>query len=251
MKQMERLVLAVVLTLSCAFGAGCSQAEVRYSGFLDDYSKLRPAPSGGLAMSYRKPGVDFSKYNQIILDPILVWYSAGANFKGISPDDLKAMTDYLTQAITKAVSGAYPVVTRPGPGVLRVRLAITDLQPTKPTLNTITSLTPAGLVLGSAAGEAGYVPTGVGEAGIEAEFLDATTNQQVAMFVDRRVGKKYDVVQGATTWGQIQGAFDAWAKLFRERLDEAHGIAPYVSPLKKKTACAEDVLLSGSTKACD
>ena len=251
MKRIENVMWAAVLTLSCALGAGCSKAEVKYSGFLDGYDLLQPAPSGGVAMSYRKQGVDFSKYNQIMLDPILVWYSAGADYKGISPDDLKAMTDYFRQAIIKAVGDAYPVVEKPGPGVLRVRIAITDLQPTKPALNTITSLTPAGLVLGTGAGAAGYVPPGVGEAGIEAEFLDSATNQQVAIFVDRKVGKKYDIVQGTTTWGQIQGAFDEWAKLFRQRLDEARGILPYVSPLKKKTACVEDVLLSGSTKACD
>lgn len=42
------------------------------------------------------------------------------------------LSDYSKLEPLEAVEGAYPVVRKPGPDVLRLRIAVTDLVPNKP-----------------------------------------------------------------------------------------------------------------------
>ena len=126
----------------------------------------------------------------------------------------------------------------------RVRIAITDLVPTKPELSVVTLVVPYATIAdfgsGAASGREAGSPAYVGETGIEAEFIDGGTQQVVAQYVDREIGKKYvvDTSHGLanavskgfsqyskaySTWGYAKQAFDFWAKLFRERFDALHG----------------------------
>ncbi len=54
------------------------------------------------------------------------------SYKGIDPDALKAMTDYFTLAIHKQLGSQYEFVTEPGPDVLHLHIAITNVKRTKP-----------------------------------------------------------------------------------------------------------------------
>jgi len=58
---------------------------------------------------------------------------------------------------------------------------------------------------------------------VETEFLDAQTNDRVAVVIDERTGKKYKVHDGLTKWGYTKDVFDFWAKRLRKFMDEAHG----------------------------
>jgi hypothetical protein len=98
----------------------------------------------------------------------------------------------------------------------------------------------ADVASGGGAGSAPYL----GDAAIEVEFRDSRNNELLATYVDKRVGKKYDVdlnpgigeavskgvdsySKAYSTWGYAQQAFDYWAQKLRRRLDEAHGgVAP-------------------------
>jgi len=148
--------------------------------------------------------------------------------------------DYFHQAIVKAVSDAYPVVTEPGPDVLRLRIAVTDLVPNKPKASVVSLMVPfvwlgeAGA--GVAQDEAGSTPF-VGEATVEIEDLDSESSKQVAAFIETRIGKKYhwtkgvatgvsDYVKAYSTWAYTEQAMDYWAQLIRERIDKAQGKAP-------------------------
>jgi hypothetical protein len=129
--------------------------------------------------------------------------------------------------------------------VLRIRVAITELVPTKPLVSVIVLVTPyvtIADILSSSVSKGGIGSSPyVGDAAIECEFLDSRTNEQLAAFVDRKIGKKYNVdfkegaVDAATTaatsyaysymtWKYTKEAFDFWAKLLRQKLDEAHGV---------------------------
>ena len=241
--------LLPLLVLCGALSAGCAStpagdAKPKYVGFLSDYSRLQPDPDRQDADLYLKSDVNWKKYNKVMLDRIKVWYMDDADYKGIDPTQLKALTDYFQNAIVKALEPTYPVVTQPGPDVLRVRVAITDLIPTKPELSVATLVIPYASVADLAAGAAGY--SYLGQTAIEAEFLDSRTHAVLAAYVDRQVGKKFDIdlSQGATpaiqkgvssytkaysTWAYAEAAFDYWAGLLRKRLDEAHGRTPPAS----------------------
>lgn len=234
-----------LLLLCAALSAGCASTspgdvKPKYAGFLGDYSKLQPVPDGAGAERYLKPDQNWKQYNKVMLDRIRVWYKDDADYKGIDPTELKALTDYFQNAIVKALAPAYPVVTKPGPDVLRVRVAITDLIPTKPEMSVVTLVVPYATVADVAAGGGTGGTPYLGQTAIEAEFLDSQTNRVVAAYVDRQVGKKYDIdlsqgvgtavekgvssyTKAYSTWAYAEAAFDHWAGLLRKRLDEAHG----------------------------
>lgn len=226
----------------------------KYSGFLSDYSKLTPAPDGSEAMSWRKPGVDFKVYDKVLIERLTFFYHDQADYKGIDPTALKALADYFAESITKQLGDSYPMVTEPGPGVLRIRAALTDIVPNKPSVSVVTLVVPYLTVadLGTSSVAKGGPGSNfyVGHTSIEAEFLDSATNEQVAAFVDRYYPKKYDVelkkgpgraiiygfgqyFKAYTTWSYTKDAFDHWSQRLRQKLDEAHGKS--VPESKKET----------------
>lgn len=192
--------------------AGCASTQTP-SGFLGDYSALKPVPGASGVLYYEKPNVKWKGYTKLLIDPVSVFYSPGAKDRQIQPDDLKKLTDYFRGAVIEAVQAAYPVVYQPGAGVLRIRAAITDIIPANPLLNIVTTA-------------AVFIPLDMGGAAMEAEFLDSVSNERLAAIVDRKQGSPLsplDIIGGFTKWGHAKGAFDKWAKELREALDEAHG----------------------------
>ena len=112
----------------------------------------------------------------------------------------------------------------PGPGVLRVRAAITDLSPTKPGINTITTVLPIGLAISIFKKRATGEHAGVGSVTTEMELLDSSTNEVLAAGIDYEAGQKYRVDKMLSKWGHIRVAIESWAKALQERLDEFRGI---------------------------
>jgi len=202
--------------------------------FLSDYSKLAPVEGDKNAYRYIDPAVDFSKYQKLLIDRIKVWYKDDSDYKGIDPDDLKALTDYFHQAIVKAVGDDYNVVNEVGPDVLRVRIAVTDLVPNKPEASVVSLVVPFAWVAdagsGAAKGETGSTAFS-GEATIEMEAMDSVSSQQVGAYIDKEVGKKYQWSKGVSEgvnsymgayskWTYTQKAMDAWAQRLKETLDQ-------------------------------
>lgn len=98
-------VIAVALEL-CVLISACATStsappsgEQRqpFSGFLSDYTKLKPAPDGGGALSWRDPAIDFSQYHKILLDPIQVSLQDNAGYKTIDPTELKVLVRMISQ----------------------------------------------------------------------------------------------------------------------------------------------------------
>lgn len=114
----------------------------------------------------------------------------------------------------------YPLVEKPGSDVMRIRTAITDLVPSNPALSGVTTVIPVGLAISAIKSGAGGGHTGVGEASMETEILDSTTNERIGVAVDMKPGGK---LSGLTKWGAAEDAFKFWAKRLRAWLDEIHG----------------------------
>ena len=206
-------------------------------GFLSDYSKLAPVEGDKDAYRYVDNAVDFAKYSKLLIDRIRVWYKDDTDYKGIDPDDLKALTDYFHQALVKAVGDDYAVVSEPGPDVLRVRIAVTDLVPNKPEASVVSLVVPFAWVAdagtGVAKGETGSTAF-TGQATIEMEALDSVSSQQVGAYIDKEVGKKYQWTKGVSEgvssymgayskWDYTKKSMDIWAQRLKTTLDELAG----------------------------
>jgi hypothetical protein len=251
--RLTKYASALILTLAmggAAAEAGKSDApaadakagafgDYHPQGFMSDYSGMKAVAEEKSIYRYRNPDVDGSKYAKVMVDRIKVFVKENAEYKGIDPAELHELVTYFHDAIEKALGDAYPLVTKPGPDVLRLRIAVTDLVPNKPSASVVSLVVPFLWVgeagAGAAEGNVGSTPF-LGEATIELEALDSESSTRVAAYIETRIGKKYNWVEGVetgvkdyikaySTWDYTKQAFDHWAQLIRTRLDEVHGKA--------------------------
>lgn len=209
----SRLITSAFLLGSISLSSAAWAADaVRYSGFVDNYPKLELDPLGGGGQLYIKPGANLGGYSKIMIEPIEVWLADDSKYKGFSPDDLKAITDEFYRVLVSNLEPDYPVVSKPGKGVLVLRLAITDVYAKKKKRGLL-GYTPIGAVAGAAGGS---YRAKLNDATIEAELLDAGSQDQLAVLVD-----KLSVSKGAekTSWDDISKSLDYYAKRLRARLD--------------------------------
>lgn len=215
-------LLSIIFIAIALFGCSAGgMKNVEKSGFLGDYSQLKAGGEDRAALTYFKPGVDFKPYTKLMFERVVVSLDPAAVKREIDPAVLVEMTDYYQKSLIEAVKGGYEVVDQPGPDVLWVRAAITDVKPSNPAANTLSSIVPIGMVVSAAAKATTDANMGTGEAASEIEVLDSMSKERLAAAVDRRQGGKM-AFRGK--WVDTKEAFDFWAKRFRERLDEARGV---------------------------
>ncbi len=175
-------------------------AQDQTTGFLSDYSKLRPDPDGShrYINQARLPA-----YSGFIIDEVVPYAAPGIDPRVQA--QLRSLAQYMRQAIIDAISDRYPVVTRPGPGVARVRVAITDFTASVPTSSVLYTL----------------IEYGRGGAAMEAEVIDSRTGEQIGAVIESAHGDRVSLV-AETAWDDAIAVMDTWAQRFRARLDEAH-----------------------------
>jgi hypothetical protein len=197
------------------------------SGFLGDYSKLVPDAKNGDLLLYEKGTNVLGKYHKFIFDPVTIYLLPAAQDRGIDPDDLERLAKYFHDAVTDELtkSGRYEIVTTPGPDVLELNVAITNVEPTGGKKNAAVKGAATAATVGVAPGASLLVPRlSVGKIGIEGEMLDSTSGERMVAFVTSKGGRRwFSGLNSFKKWGDIEAAFRSWAKNFRERLDAAHG----------------------------
>ena len=131
------------------------------------------------------------------------------------------LADRLYKAVHDALSKEIKIVTSPGPGVLRLRVALTEASSTMVVLNAVATIVPQIRTVTTLAGLAANTSLTVGSATIEGDVRDSLTQARLAAFVDKRIGQRS--LQGLGTWSQVQAAFDHWGEQFANRLAELRG----------------------------
>src|SRR5580704_13160470 len=195
------------------------------SGFLSDYSGLYPDPKNGDLLIYEKSKDALKNYRKFTIDPVTVYLLPAAENRGIDPDDLDRLARYFTDAITdELIAGGYEVVTEPGPGVLELQIAITNVEPTGGKKNAAIQAGATAASVTVAPGVGLVVPRlSVGKVGIEGEMIDSASGERMVAFVTGKGGRRwFSGLNAYKKWGDIEAAFRSWAKNFRKRLDELH-----------------------------
>lgn len=123
----------------CAmFLAGCATSPKEpdfcrldgYSGFLKDYSRLEPSPTHPGA--WYEQWTELPDYDAFIVDPIQVLVTRTLDGRPIDAEDAAELGSALRTEVTDALRiGGFRIAVEPGPGVARVRGAITELSRTQ------------------------------------------------------------------------------------------------------------------------
>src|SRR5262245_51467622 len=146
----QRCALSCALLLVMLTALSCSARRPHpappppdMSRFLDDYSLLRAGGSDEVRLIYRNPDADWTRYDAVLLEPVTVWRSGSKSLDAVGEDDLLRLTYAFEKALRVRLGSGFRLVDKPGPGVMRVRLGITEARATDPILD-VFSVPPGG-----------------------------------------------------------------------------------------------------------
>jgi len=223
MKKTMEIVISIVGLFLLAIPVGFT-ADNSFSGFLGDparYDLLKPGPKDGARLRWLKEGVDIKKYNKFMVDSVIFYLADSSEYKGIDPQEMKELADSFNRELVAAFKDKWPIVAEPGPDVVRIRIAITNIRPSKPGVSAVTSIIPIGLGVSLVKKGATGGWSGSGETGIELMTMDSMTDEVIAMAVDRR---NAEFEQRFSKWGSANDAFKFWSEKIVSFIDDAHGI---------------------------
>ncbi len=217
-KRMTRAAVLSGMLITLVVGLG-GQTGPPYSGFLEDYPEMvaAPGPLGGLM--WEKPGLMGTNYTALMLDQPEVFLHPDSSYKGIKSDQIKALADAYAEAVAIKLVDAYPIVDEPGPNVVRIRLALTNVYMKRKRGKLW--FTPIGLVRTSLKAAAGR-NISLEVATIEAEALDSVTDERLAVFMNQRGQRRdreRDLEEIDTSWGDMEEAIRDFSQFARARMD--------------------------------
>jgi len=155
--------MAIVTTLLVALGlVSCASTPVAtgavgppWAGetFLPNYGELKPIPTkNGQDYVYLVPGIEDKLghfQGGVMVDQPEVFISPKSPYTGAKPADLEGIAEFVREEFNKQLTArGYKIVTEKGPGVVFIRLALTDLQLQAKSRN-ILAYTPIGFVVSS------------------------------------------------------------------------------------------------------
>jgi hypothetical protein len=223
MKKIIWLLMGMVFLAGCATTGGTkksSEPPVETKFLEGYYDKLEPGPEDGAKMRWIKPGVDFGKYDKIMLDSVVFFFAKDSEYQGMDPQELKELADSFNRHIATTLHEKYPLVAEPGSDVVRIRFAVTDLKQSRPVLSGITTIVPIGLGVSAIKKGATGSWTGSGATSAEMMALDSMTNEVIAVGQDEKTAGFEDRF---SKWGSADEAFKFWAERIKLFLDQAHG----------------------------
>jgi hypothetical protein len=230
-------------------------ARLTQTGFLTNYTKLKPIAAMQGIECWRDTRFDPKSFKKIYLAPIVVSLvppkkskeGGQATTTTVDPADLKQLTDYFHQTLQETIKPQLPIAAQAGAGVVVLRMALTDLVPTSVPGSIAGTLIPYAFIAEASSGKVTGRPAGstpyLGETGIEMQFRDGASGAILAECRDTQIGRKYaaeldsGAAQAAQTWangymssfqswGYAKAAFNKWSVLVAKRLAELQDVQP-------------------------
>ena len=176
------------------------------TGFLSSYGSLKQVDDDYLFYTSGKS----ASYTKFILDPVVLLFEQTEGDEKFTQEQLDDLKEYFDTKVQEQLTrdNGYEIVDEPGPGVARLRCALTDVEKSIGALNLLiyTKVTGAGL----------------GGAAAEGELVDSVTGEQIAAAMRWGTGSRV-LHAGLTDTGDAKIAISRWAKDIRKELDVAHG----------------------------
>jgi hypothetical protein len=191
------------------------------SGFLKDYSRLKPVADKEGRYAWAAPAAELAPYTRFILPPMEIWIDRDAQYRGLSADVVQRIAGIYQSSFTRVLAPEYTVVTQPSPGVATCRFAITGVTPERP------AFTPLDIIPIKAAFSLVRQATGtaaqIARVSAEIECEDSVSHKPLMAAVITGVGDRKFVEGQPITWDEVEPVLAGWAQDFKKRLDATHG----------------------------
>lgn len=208
------LILSIFMSLTlcgCSASYQARKVELKEATLVNS-ALLKAGDEEQSLYRYVNPRTDVNKYARIFIDPVLV--------KKDGELDKDELQDYQTLAnnayvyLSRELGKDYTLVKSPENYTMRVQMAITDADSSKPVRNTLSTFVPIGMGLSLIKYAATGKQSGVGEITVEMRITDATTGELLGAALDRRIGGK-EVSKLWSGWNNADAALEYWARRLR------------------------------------
>ncbi len=183
------------------------------SGFLKDYSLMKPGKGDQAKMLYINQDVNWAKFTKVYIEPVELWKGDDKDspMGKLDKEDQQLLINYFHTALSNALSKDYTIVDQAGPDTLVLHAALTEAKKCRPVSNLVSSVVPMGMGVSLLKRVVFGTGLGVGECQVEAEFTDGGTGQIVAEAMDRRAGTKALRTKFDGTFGDVKLCMDYWS----------------------------------------
>jgi Protein of unknown function (DUF3313) len=200
---------------------GAQNPVPAFSGFLGYYGRLQPGGKGQALYRYVNPSTNWSQYNAIIIDPISFWDSDDSS---VSQQDQQFLCDYFYNQLRQDMVKYFSVVDEPGPGVMRLQVAITNAQAATPVLRTASVVIPQARLLNKVTQLATGKFAFVGSARAEGKLTDAQTGEVLGEWLDQQVGGNNVKTAATWEWQDSERVMNNWSERLAKGLNaQVHG----------------------------
>jgi hypothetical protein len=208
-------IQAVKAACCCAVLAlgACTSSQVdpgEYSGFLKDYSQLKPEKSatGAPVMRWITADLDPTRYTQVYVEPSQ-FYPMPQPTAVVSSQALQSISRYYDTALKRELGKDLPLAQGPGPGTIVVRPAITAVYTSTEGLQPY-EIIPIALVAAAVNTAAGGRDQNVVIA-TELAFLDGDSKKIVGQLVRKGSGTPLENDATQLTLEDVKPVLDGWA----------------------------------------
>jgi Protein of unknown function (DUF3313) len=199
--------IAGATILIAAYASVALAGDSKNSGFLKDYSLLQQAQdaAGNQVQRYSNPKLSAGGYSKIMIDPV-VYYPEPQPSDKVDAETLEQIKGYLIQTLNQKVGAKAALVDGPGPGVVRMRAAITAVAAQKPGLKPY-ELIPIGFLVSRL-----KTPVLDAVVNVEVELVDSVSGELLGEVVKQGTGNQLGAAADSKlTFAEVQPVLDAWS----------------------------------------
>jgi hypothetical protein len=194
----------VFLLLVLAVGGCATQEPFPYSG-IESSREMRlnkDDTSGRIPFQYTSK-VDWSRYKNVMLEPVVIYSGADGQFADMTINDKRALANFMTTEFSEALGQRFRFAAKPGPDTLRIRLTLTGAETTTPVLATFSrfDIGMGSYNLVQAARD--RKGTFSGSVSYAVEIYNASTSRLLESYVTRQYPRTYDI---SSTFGSLSAA---------------------------------------------
>ncbi|MEI6001768.1 DUF3313 domain-containing protein [Paraburkholderia bengalensis] len=218
------IAVITMLIAGCASNNVATQSE--YSGFLGDYSNLQKTEDskGEPLLRYINPKLMPANYSAVIVEPLQMYPKAEPT-EQLSQTTIDEIRSYGTTCLRQAVGSKVRVVDAPGPGVLRLQVAITGVASSAQGIAPYQVL-PIAFVATMAVNSVAGAPQQA-KLLVEARGTDSVSGEVMAKVVRTRTGERLGRVASnmpVITFESVKPIMDDWCNSVSD------AVVKYVKP---------------------
>lgn len=221
----SEIAAAVLLFAGCASTSNTPN-QTEYSGYLPGYSDLTQAtgPDGETFLRYINPKLTPANYNAIIVDTV-TFYPRAEPTAQVSQATLDQIRDYGTTCLRQAIASRVRVVDTPGPGVVKLNVALTGVATTEAGLKPY-QYVPQAFVISMAVNAVEGAPQ-QSKLLVEVLGTDSVTGEVLSKVVRTHTGERLARVasnEPVVTFESVKPIMDQWCDAVSK------SVAQYIKP---------------------